>query len=246
MYFKIGNKNPVKCKIPSNKRIFILSPHPDDAVIGLGAFLSAIIKENEVNICYLTSGFRGVKENIAVEEKIRLRRDEAINAVKILGLESRDLKFLNLPFYINGEISCEDVKILGQEVNSDLKPGEDSIDYIYVCSDFGDPHGTHYNCFKIFNFCLRKYKIDSEIYFYESIWSSFGKEETDYVFSFDHNIMEKKIKAIKAHISQLQPAYPGSEVRNPFWKKAVQKNRRERALFQKIDGGKYVELFGKK
>ena len=43
--------------LPSNKKIIIVAPHPDDEVIGLGGTLLKLIKEKcNVEIIYVTSG----------------------------------------------------------------------------------------------------------------------------------------------------------------------------------------------
>lgn len=245
MYCRIKDKKVEEINLPSDKKLLLFSPHPDDDVIGMGGFLSKLISENEVKIFYLTTGFKGVGRNISKEEKIKKRRNEAIKAANIIGLESESLKFLDLPFYEKGKVTFEDIKELNQEVVAGLGAEINCIDGIYVCNDFADPHKTHYKCFKIFQLWQRENKIKNKIFYYKSIWSSFLRREIDYAFLFDEKIMHCKIQAVKAHVSQLRPAYPGSKIKTPFWKRNINKDKEASSLIPEISFYKYAELFSK-
>src|SRR5690606_11735389 len=57
----LGAKIRGRSKLPSNKRIIVFSPHPDDDVISMGGILHKLVQnENEIIVAYQTSG------NIAV------------------------------------------------------------------------------------------------------------------------------------------------------------------------------------
>ena len=62
-----------KSSLFNNKRILIIAPHPDDDVIGCGAFLYFLhknIQSSEVHIAYATSGAGGISgESSTPKEK---------------------------------------------------------------------------------------------------------------------------------------------------------------------------------
>jgi N-acetylglucosamine malate deacetylase 1 len=68
-------------------RVLVISPHPDDDVIGCGGTLRRhVLGGDEVRVIYLTSGEEGGHGRPA-EETARLREDEARQAAGMLGLQ---------------------------------------------------------------------------------------------------------------------------------------------------------------
>lgn len=91
------------------ERILILAPHPDDEAIGCaGVIQEALSAGARVKIAYLTNGehnqfaFIVYKKRIVFKQKEfiilgQLRRQEAIKAMKLLGVGEEDLIFLGYP-----------------------------------------------------------------------------------------------------------------------------------------------------
>jgi LmbE family N-acetylglucosaminyl deacetylase len=70
------------------KRVFVVSPHPDDESIGCGGALRDHVEHGaSVRVVFLTSGENG-GHGRSQRETIRLREAEAKAAAKVLGLES--------------------------------------------------------------------------------------------------------------------------------------------------------------
>jgi LmbE family N-acetylglucosaminyl deacetylase len=70
------------------KRVFVVSPHPDDESIGCGGALRDHVERGaSVRVAFLTSGEKG-GHGRSEEETIRVREAEARAAAKILGVES--------------------------------------------------------------------------------------------------------------------------------------------------------------
>lgn len=96
---------------PFNKsdRILILAPHPDDETIACGGVIQKALRQGAaVNVAYLTNGDHNEFAFIVYEKRLtfrkgefiymgRVRRNEAIRAMKVLGLKEEDLTFLGYP-----------------------------------------------------------------------------------------------------------------------------------------------------
>ncbi len=90
-------------------RLLVVAPHPDDETIGTGGIIqSALAAGAGVNVVYLTRGesneisslFYQKKPMILTTDFIkigRLRKNEAIEAMKLLGVPEKDLIFLGYP-----------------------------------------------------------------------------------------------------------------------------------------------------
>ncbi|MFH1888769.1 MAG: PIG-L family deacetylase, partial [Candidatus Omnitrophota bacterium] len=95
--------------IQGTDRILILAPHPDDEAIGCaGVIQEAVSKGAGVKIVYLTNGDHNQVAFIVYEKRLTLRRGEfihmgevrrreAIKAMGLLGVDSKNLIFLGYP-----------------------------------------------------------------------------------------------------------------------------------------------------
>lgn len=90
-------------------RILFLAPHPDDETIATGGIIQQAVKQGlPVKIVYLTNGDNNQLAFIVYEKRIvfrknsfvfmgETRRKEAIKAMGLLGVNSKDLIFLGYP-----------------------------------------------------------------------------------------------------------------------------------------------------
>lgn len=95
--------------IKKSDRVLILAPHPDDEAIGCaGIIQEAVSKGAELKIVYLTNGDHNQLAFIIYEKRLTLRRSEfihmgevrrkeAIKAMKLLGVDEKNLIFLGYP-----------------------------------------------------------------------------------------------------------------------------------------------------
>ncbi len=117
--FSIGNRRtPVRVekrpfgriKIRPSDRILILSPHPDDAALSSSGLIQESLNAGaKVKVVYITYGSHSSDTIIksptlllplpvaAVVKQGRVRHDEAVNAMKTLGLNDSNLIFLGFP-----------------------------------------------------------------------------------------------------------------------------------------------------
>jgi len=170
------SKRPERAK-PSNKRVLIFSPHPDDDVISMGGTLARLIEQgHEVHVAYQTSGNIAVSndevqkyievagsfinslrnsdfENPITKKtnlKIKgaIRRSECLGAARYLNLPISNLHFMNLPFYETGKITKNDPGDIDIVKTTELIK-KIKPHQIFAAGDLADPHGTHRICLDI-------------------------------------------------------------------------------------------------
>lgn len=95
--------------IDGGDRVLIIAPHPDDEAIGCaGIIQQALSSGAKVTIAYMTNGDHNQLAFMVYEKRItlrtgefihmgRVRRAEAIEAMKLLGLKEENLVFLGYP-----------------------------------------------------------------------------------------------------------------------------------------------------
>jgi len=95
--------------LSKNDRILVFAPHPDDETIGTGGILEEAIQQKiPVEVVYFTNGdsneaaFIVYKKRLIMRQKEfinmgKMRRQEALNAMKLLGLSTKQLIFLGYP-----------------------------------------------------------------------------------------------------------------------------------------------------
>ncbi len=92
-----GKDNPFRSL--SRKTILVISPHPDDDIVGCGgalAFLSG--RQNRVIVAFLTAGEKGSFDPLVKPGDIEIiRKREAAAAYKALGFEDAHLIWLGYP-----------------------------------------------------------------------------------------------------------------------------------------------------
>ncbi len=227
-----------------NKKVFCIAPHPDDEVIGCGAFLLSLAQHNNIIIAYAVSGFYGVsdtyltrhygydKGKISIDDKKLLRRQEAENCCRQLGATP---KFWNLPFYDkpSKEVLDLDLNIVKNDLKI-IKP-----DVIFVIDESGDPHGTHEIVQKICLHVFRSIKYSGIVLGYR-VWMEYGAQDDLIVFEFDHMAMANKEKLLHNYQSQLQePAFPHEE--HSFMELMKLTNRNEAK--RRRSSAKFAEIY---
>jgi LmbE family N-acetylglucosaminyl deacetylase len=85
-----------------NKKIVVFSPHPDDETLGCGGTIAKKLSEGyEVVVVYMTDGrhaFRdlfNIRSEPTPDELKEIRKEEAVTAASILGLQEENLTFLD-------------------------------------------------------------------------------------------------------------------------------------------------------
>ncbi len=176
--------------LPKRKRIVFFSPHPDDAAISAGAFLSTLAEKNKVFEIIMTTGHRAIDSGLSLKQKMREREKETRLEARVLGTK---VFFLRGRFYDNGkDIHESDIRKI-RALMRKLKP-----DLVFVPQKL-DPHPTHVLSRKT---ALASIPGNVSLWAYETPWSLFGHKKFNAVFEFSEKRMKTKIKAIRKHKSQ--------------------------------------------
>src|SRR5260370_31390221 len=93
----------------NNSRVLLVAPHPDDESLGCSIILQRAVRAGaDVRVAYATDGENNPWPQRVLERKWRLdefdrarwgrlRRQEALNALSVLGIDNLNLEFLALP-----------------------------------------------------------------------------------------------------------------------------------------------------
>lgn len=235
--------------LPQGQTILIMSPHPDDDVISMGATLKKLVERgNTVHIVYAVTGSNAVRETLpsykkeyamqdqknplqaTYEAKTMVREKEARAATASLGVHPKNLHYFRADYYTRRGIpgvnpfSAKDHKrmqVLLLKVNPDI--------IFFAAED--DPHGAHGLASKLMAHSLEhlgKYSklTGVALWGYRGAWNEWSLDDPDYLtfISFDDANMKQKITAIKEHKSQLNPLFPGDDQRE-FYERAKARNK---------------------
>lgn len=229
--------------LPERKNIVVVSPHPDDASISLGAIIYALSKRhNKIYTLVMTTGYRAFISNQDREQRIKIREREVVIEGKILGAEPI---FLHCQFYDakdQKKAMAADIKKVRGYLNK-LKPE------IIFLPHKKDSHPTHINSREVVLKALTRYNIftdqQPDFWFYEGPWSIFSEGDFNTIFAFPKEFLAKKLQAIREQKSQV------SRTRFDVAAESLAKLRAalipEQALAgfgkQAPDVGEYFELF---
>ncbi len=169
-------------------QILVLSPHPDDDVLGCGGTLIRHIQQgHQVAILYLCQGDKGIAGLRPAKAAI-IRKKEAVLAAQALGIAERHLHFLAQP---------DDGLYVSPQTVLYLKGLLDALrpDLIYLPS-FVDNHPDHFQTNLLLKAALTRPVLLSA---YE-VWTPLVPNR---IVDISGEI-EQKRDAIRAHQSQLQ------------------------------------------
>lgn len=184
-----------------------------------------------------------------LELKALIRRGEAKAACRYMGLASRNIHFLNLPFYETGTIkkgaiSPADVEIV-KNLIIELKPQQ-----IYVAGDLADPHGTHKVCLDAALAAIDELKgetwmKDCRIWMYRGAWKEWEIDHIEMAVPISPEELRNKRNAILRHQSQMESApFMGNDERL-FWQRSEDRNRATAELYSQLGLASYeaIEAF---
>ena len=208
-----NTKEKTILNIDDLENVIIFSPHPDDDILGACALIHQLLKRNKnIKIVYMTSGKSAGSSDI--------RKEEARNAVRVLGGDKDNLVFINLPFYEKSDrkVTEEDYAFLLKFLE-EYKPSN-----IFICADTFDPHLTHRKCFDvIISVLLKNLLLDIQAYFYYSIWYIPKEDEFTHIIPYDFELYKLKVNSMLEHKSQFETKFMGSDPR-PFYQRAISRD----------------------
>ncbi|MEM0174420.1 MAG: PIG-L family deacetylase [Sulfolobaceae archaeon] len=185
--------NTVKGKY-SKMRVLIIAPHPDDETLCCGGSIVKFLEEgNEVRVIIVTDGRYGSPndELRGSKELIEIRKKEALNATRILGLSKDNVEFLD---FEDGKIKEKrnEVKAIMMDILENYGP-----DFIFAPIPL-DKHSDHSELGKIL------LSLFPSAYFY-IIWTreDLDLSEWNEIRTDIRRYKEKKIMALNEYKSQI-------------------------------------------
>ncbi len=172
--------------------VLVIAPHPDDEAIGCGGALCRhAARRDRVVIVFLTSGELGLK-HLPRERAWAVREAEAQKAAGILG--AAGLEFLRLPDWGVGE----HVRAGASRLRPILTREAPQLIYL--------PHGRewhpdHQAAGPLLRAALRRAAIRAPAWRAYEIWTPLSQYDLVEDIS---GVMARKVRAIRAHRSQLQ------------------------------------------
>ncbi len=216
-----------------NKQFGIQSPEADRIYDEALAFLRHK-KDGEKD----TAALRYVKGII--------RRGEAKNTCRFVGIPTSQAHFLNLPFYETGAIEKMPIGeadfVLIAELIEKIKPHQ-----IYAAGDLADPHGTHKVCldgvFEAVNRLKGKdFMKDCWVWLYKGAWAEWDIDLIEMVVPMSPDQVLKKRHGIFKHQSQKDGVvFQGSDNRE-FWERAEARNSATAVLYNKLGLAEYEAM----
>ncbi|WP_299799117.1 glucosamine-6-phosphate deaminase [uncultured Maribacter sp.] len=161
--------------------------------------------------------------------KGQIRRGESYAATRYMGLDDKNVHFLDLPFYETGTIkkknlSEEDINIV-VDIIKQIKPHQ-----IYAAGDLADPHGTHKVCLDaVFAACeelkSETFMKDCWVWLYRGAWHEWDINEIEMAVPMSPGQVLKKRYAIFCHQSQKDGVMFQGDDSREFWMRAEERNR---------------------
>ena len=172
-----------------NKKILLVSPHPDDIEIAMGVTTINLSKKNKLFHIICTNGSRSFNKYKDKETLIRNRKKESEKCNKFMNIN----KF----FYygLNNISTNKNISLFNTHFLSNLD--EIDPDIIFCPHPTLDKHPTHRKISEIILENLKNRKI--KIFFYE-VWGAFNKY--DHYVNID-KVIKKKVKMVNFHKSQI-------------------------------------------
>jgi glucosamine-6-phosphate deaminase len=183
--------------------------------------------------------------------KGHIRRQEATTACRYVGVDTKNVTFLDLSFYETGRvkknpISEADVLIVKEYLNS-VKPHQ-----VFVAGDLADPHGTHKVCLDAILAAVDELKNEGaewlkecRFWMYRGAWAEWEIDHIEMAVPISPEELRKKRNAILKHQSQMESApFLGNDGRL-FWQRSEDRNRATAELYRQLGMASYeaIEAF---
>jgi LmbE family N-acetylglucosaminyl deacetylase len=139
----------------------VISPHPDDEVLGVGGTITRLAKEgNNVTVAIVTKGWAPLFTDSQVEQV----RSEARAAAEILGVKS--LKFMDLPVTKLNAIPRHELNKKFEQLMSEEKP---ELVFLPFCGDLQEDHRQVFDACMVALRPMMSRKYLKQILCYETI-----------------------------------------------------------------------------
>lgn len=175
-----------------------------------------------------------------------IRKGEARNTCRFVGIPDENIHYLNLPFYETGTvekkpIGKDDINIIASLVQQ-IKPHQ-----IFAAGDLADPHGTHKVCLDgifaaLANIKHLDFMKDCWLWLYKGAWAEWDIDAIEMAVPMSPEQVLKKRYGIFKHQSQKDGVvFQGTDSRE-FWQRAEERNRATAELYNKLGLAEYEAM----
>ncbi|MEI6945570.1 glucosamine-6-phosphate deaminase [Paraflavisolibacter sp. H34] len=216
-----------------NRRFGIHSPEADAIYQDARAFL--LQKKN------------GEKDTEALRwVKGLIRRGEARNTCRFVGVPGAQVHHMDLPFYETGTI---EKKPIGEEDIARIMELIERVQphQVYAAGDLADPHGTHKVCLDGIFEAMKRLKgkafmQDCWLWLYKGAWAEWEIDLIEMAVPMSPDQVLKKRHGIFKHQSQKDGVvFQGSDSRE-FWQRAEDRNKATADLYNKLGLAEYEAM----
>jgi glucosamine-6-phosphate deaminase len=180
------------------------------------------------------------------EIKGLIRKGEAKNTCRFVGIKKENAHFLEMPFYETGTIRKrpigeKDIKIV-MDLIEEIQPHQ-----IYAAGDLADPHGTHKVCLDaileaITRLKHREYMKNCWVWLYKGAWAEWDIDQIEMAVPMSPDQVFKKRMGIFKHQSQKDGVVFQGDDSREFWQRAEERNRATASIYNALGLAEYEAM----
>jgi glucosamine-6-phosphate deaminase len=180
------------------------------------------------------------------EIKGLIRKGEAKNTCRFVGIKKENAHFLEMPFYETGTIRKkpigeEDIKIV-MNLIEEIQPHQ-----IYAAGDLADPHGTHKVCLDAIMEAVtrlkhREYMKSCWVWLYKGAWAEWDIDQIEMAVPMSPDQVFKKRMGIFKHQSQKDGVVFQGDDSREFWQRAEERNRATASIYNALGLAEYEAM----
>jgi glucosamine-6-phosphate deaminase len=175
-----------------------------------------------------------------------IRKGEAKNTCRFVGIKKENAHFLEMPFYETGTIRKKPLAEIDIQLIIDLietvQPHQ-----IYAAGDLADPHGTHKVCLDaifeaISRIKHREYMKNCWVWLYKGAWAEWDIDQIEMAVPMSPDQVFKKRMGIFKHQSQKDGVVFQGDDSREFWQRAEDRNRGTAQIYNKLGLAEYEAM----
>ncbi len=175
-----------------------------------------------------------------------IRKGEAKNTCRFVGIKKENTHFLEMPFYETGTIRKKPLAEVDIQLIIDLietvQPHQ-----IYAAGDLADPHGTHKVCLDaifeaISRIKHREYMKNCWVWLYKGAWAEWDIDQIEMAVPMSPDQVFKKRMGIFKHQSQKDGVVFQGDDSREFWQRAEDRNRGTAQIYNKLGLAEYEAM----
>jgi len=180
------------------------------------------------------------------EIKGLIRKGEAKNTCRFVGIKKENAHFLEMPFYETGTIRKKpigekDIQIV-MDLIEEIQPHQ-----IYAAGDLADPHGTHKVCLDAIMEAVtrlkhREYMKNCWVWLYKGAWAEWDIDQIEMAVPMSPDQVFKKRMGIFKHQSQKDGVVFQGDDSREFWQRAEERNRATASIYNALGLAEYEAM----